>query len=194
MSKTVDFYYDYISPASYIALTRLTELCDRTGATINYKPMLLGGVFKAGGNTSPVMIPAKWAWIQQDFARYAALYDIPYQLNPHFIFSTVNAMRGAMWALSEGRIEDYNRALYTAAWADGKDLSSAEVMTEVLNSAGFDAQVVMEAMTQPEIKKALINATEAAVARGVFGAPTMFVDDEMHFGQDRLEWIERALV
>jgi len=193
MSKTVDFYYDFISPASYIALARLTELCERTGATINYKPMLLGGVFKAGGNTSPVTIPAKWEWIQKDFARYAAFYDIPYQLNPHFIFSTVNAMRGAMWALSEGRIEDYNRAMYTAAWADGKDLSSPEVMAEVLNTAGFDAQIVMEAMTQPEIKKALINATEEAVARGVFGAPTMFVDDEMHFGQDRMEWIERAL-
>ena len=67
MSKTVDFYYDFISPASYLAWTQLTALCERTGATINYKPMLLGGIFKANGNTSPVTVPAKWEWIQKDF-------------------------------------------------------------------------------------------------------------------------------
>lgn len=193
MSKTVDFYYDFISPASYFAWVRLNELCQRTGASINYKPMLLGGVFKANGNTSPMTIPAKWEWMKTDFARTAEYYGIPYQMNPHFIFSTVNAMRGALWALSEGKIETYNQAMFTAAWAEGKDLSSAEVMTEVLNNAGFDAHQVMEAMTQPEIKKALIQASEDAATRGVFGAPTMFVDNEIYFGQDRLDWVERAL-
>jgi len=194
MSKTVDFYYDYISPASYFALVRLTELCQRTGATINYKPMLLGGVFKANGNTAPITVPAKWEWFKKDFARQAEYYGIPYQLNPHFIFSTVSAMRGAFWALSEGRIEEYNHVMFKAAWADAKDLSSAEVISEVLSDAGFDASVVMEAMAQPENKQALIKATEEAAERCVFGAPTMFVDDEIYFGQDRLEWVERALV
>lgn len=193
MSKTVDFYYDFISPASYFAWVRLNELCQRTGASINYKPMLLGGVFKANGNTSPMTIPAKWEWMKTDFARTAEYYGIPYQMNPHFIFSTVNAMRGALWALSEGKIETYNQAMFTATWAEGKDLSSTEVMTEVLNNAGFDAHQVMEAMTQPEIKKALIQASEDAATRGVFGAPTMFVDNEIYFGQDRLDWVERAL-
>ncbi|BBB25801.1 2-hydroxychromene-2-carboxylate isomerase [Amphritea japonica] len=194
MSKTVDFYYDYISLASYFGFMRLTELCRKTGATINYKPMLLGGVFKANGNTSPLTVPAKWEWMKKDFARHAEYYGIPYQLNPHFVFSTVSVMRGAFWALSEGRIEDYNRAMFTAAWADGKDLSSADVISEVLSDAGFDATVVMEAMTHPENKQALIQATEAAVERGVFGAPTLFVDDEIYFGQDRLGWVERALL
>ena len=194
MSKTVDFYFDYISPASYIAFKRLHDICERTGATINYKPMLLGGVFKSVGNTSPITVPAKWEWIQKDFARYAEYYNIPYQMNPHFIFSTVSAMRGAMWALEEGCIEAYSQAMYNAAWVDGKDLSDAEVMTNVLSEAGFDAAQVMEAMTQPEIKQALIAATNEAVECGVFGAPTMFVDDEIYFGQDRLEWVERALV
>lgn len=193
MSKTVDFYYDFISPASYFALIRLTELCQKTGATINYKPMLLGGVFKANGNTPPITVPAKWEWFKTDFARHAEYYDIPYQLNPHFIFSTVSVMRGAFWALSEGRIEDYNRAMFKAAWAEGKDLSSAEVIAEVLSGAGFNATVVMEAMTQPENKQALIETTNAAAERGVFGAPTMFVNDEIYFGQDRLDWVERAL-
>lgn len=194
MSKTVDFYYDYVSLASYFGLVRLTELCKKTGATINYKPMLLGGVFKANGNVSPLTVPAKWEWMKKDFMRHAEYYGIPYQLNPHFVFSTVNVMRGAFWALSEGRIEDYNRAMFTAAWAEGKDISSADVISEVLNEAGFDAEVVMEAMTQSENKQALIQATETAVERGVFGAPTLFVDDEIYFGQDRLDWVERALI
>lgn len=193
MSKTVDFYFDYISPASYIAFKRLHDICERTDATINFKPMLLGGIFKAVGNTSPITVPAKWEWIQKDFARYAEYYGIPYQMNPHFIFSTVNAMRGAMWALDEGCVDAYSQTMFGAAWADGKDLSNAEVMTEVLNDAGFDSTQVMEAMTQPEIKQALITATNEAAERGVFGAPTMFVDDEIYFGQDRLEWVERAV-
>lgn len=193
MNKSVDFYYDFISPASYFALMQLPALCERTGASINYKPMLLGGIFKAQGNTSPVTVPAKWEWIKEDFERYAQHYDIPYQLNPHFIFSTVNAMRGALWALENNRIEDYNQAMFTAAWAEGKDLSSKAVLQEVLNSAGFNAEEVMEAMTEPEFKASLIQATEAAAARGVFGAPTMIVDDELFFGQDRLEWVEKAL-
>ena len=127
-------------------------------------------------------------------SRYAAHYGVPYTLNPHFIFSTVNAMRGALWALSTGQIEAYNQAMYTAAWVDGKDLSSAEVMTEVLESAGFDASAVMEAMTQPEIKQALIQATTDAAERGVFGAPTLFVENELYFGQDRLAFVEKALL
>ncbi len=193
MSKTIDFYYDYISPASYFAWVRLQELCERTGASINYKPMLLGGIFKANGNTSPITVPAKWEWIKRDFAKTAEYYGIPYQLNPHFIFSTVNVMRGALWALSAGRIEDYNRAMYKAAWADGKDLSDADTVKAVLEEAGFDAAEVLEAMTQPEIKQALITATTEAAERGVFGAPTMFVGDELFFGQDRLDFVERAL-
>lgn len=193
MSKTIDFYYDYISPASYFAWVRLQELCERTGASINYKPMLLGGIFKANGNTSPITVPAKWEWIKRDFAKTAEYFGIPYQLNPHFIFSTVNVMRGALWALSAGRIEDYNRAMYQAAWADGKDLSDADTVKAVLEEAGFDAAEVLEAMTQPEIKQALITATTDAAERGVFGAPTMFVGDELFFGQDRLDFVERAL-
>ena len=193
MSKTVDFYYDFISPFSYFALERLQKICQQQGATINYKPMLLGGVFKASGITPPATLPAKWEWYKIDFARTAELHGIPYQLNPHFVFSTVNAMRGAIWALQAGRIEDYNRAMFRAAWADAKDISSADVMAQVLTDAGFDATEVMEAMTRPEIKQGLIKASEEAVERGVFGAPTMFIDGEICFGQDRLDWVESAL-
>ena len=193
VKKTIDFYYDYISPASYIAWAQLIKLCEQTETRINYKPILLGGVFKATGNAAPKEVPAKWEWIKKDFQRYADYYNLPYMLNPHFIFSTVSAMRGAMWAASTNQIEAYNQAMFTAAWAEGKDLSSSEVLSEVLNNAGFDATVVIEAMSQTEMKQALIQATGDAVEKGVFGAPTMIVNNELFFGQDRLEWVKRAL-
>ncbi len=193
MSKTIDFYYDFISPASYFAWMRLPALAERTGVTIDYKPILLGGVLKASGNTSPVTVPAKWAWIKKDFQRHADYYGIPYRLNPHFIFSTLSAMRGACWALANDRIEDYNRAMFAAAWAQGKDLSSRDVLAEVLADADFNSAEVLDAMNQPPTKAALIEATDAATKRGVFGTPTFFVGDELYFGQDRLDWVERAL-
>ena len=84
MSTSIDFYYDFISLSSYFAFMRLSELTEGTGARINYKPILLGGVFKATGNTSPVTIPAKWEWIKADFQRHADYYGIPFQLNLHF--------------------------------------------------------------------------------------------------------------
>ncbi len=193
MSKTIDFYYDYVSATSYLAWTQLQGLCERTGASINYKPILLGGVFKASENISPMTIPAKWEWFKKDLERHAAHYGVPYQLNSHFPFSSVNALRGAFWAQANDRIEDYNRAMFTAAWADGKNLSSMEALEEILTAASFDAAEAMKAMTLPENKSALMEATNAAAEQGVFGAPTMVIDGELHFGQDRLEWVERAL-
>lgn len=193
MTKTIDFYYDYISVASYLAWSQLEGLCERTGAQVNYKPMLLGGVFKTSENISPITIPSKWAWVKKDMQRYADHYRVPYQLNPHFPFSTVNAMRGACWALANNAIETYNHAMFTAAWVEGKDLSSKEVLAEVLGSAGFDASTVMAAIAEPTFKTALIDATNAATNRGVFGAPSLYVADELFFGQDRLEWVEKAL-
>jgi len=193
MSTNIDFYYDFISPASYFAWMRLKELTEGTGANINYKPILLGGILKATGNTSPVTVPAKWEWIKTDFQRHADHYGIPYRFNPHFIFSTVNAMRGALWALSNGQIESYNQAMFSAAWVQGEDLSSPEALREILTNAGFDPEQVADAMAQPQIKTALIEATDDAAKRGVFGAPTFFVNDEMFFGQDRMDWVKRAL-
>ncbi|MDX2367827.1 MAG: 2-hydroxychromene-2-carboxylate isomerase [Colwellia sp.] len=193
MTKTVDFYYDYISPASYLAWTQLVDICKRSNATINYKPMFLGGVLKANASNSPVNIPAKWEWMKADFIRYANYYGVPYQLNPHFIFSTVNAMRGAIWALSNNQIEAYNQAMFTAAWVEGKDLSDNNVLADILEGAGINSSAALESMTNSKMKSALIQSTEDAVKLGIFGAPSMIIDGEIFFGQDRLIWVERAL-
>lgn len=193
MTKSVDSYYDFGSPTAYLAWTQLPDICDRNGATLNYRPILLGGVFKGTDNQSPVMIKAKGKWLFEDIARHAERYGVAYAENPHFIVNTMAAMRGAIWAQSIGRLGDYNAAMFRAMWVDQKDISQPDVLTDVVTAAGLDAAAMAEAIQQQEIKQALIDATNEAVARGVFGAPTMIVGSEMHFGQDRLEWVERAL-
>ncbi len=193
MNKTVDFYYDYGSVNAYFAWTQLPALCANAGATLNYKPMLLGGVFKSTGNTSPMLVEAKAAYLKKDIARYAEHYGVPYVMNPYFPVNTVAIMRGALWAAATEHLEQYNKAMFEAVWVEQKNMSDPEVIAQVLKNAGFAAEAIIEATGQPEIKQALIDATNEAVERGVFGAPTMFVAGQMFFGQDRLKWVEKAL-
>ncbi len=193
MNKTVDFYYDYGSVNAYFAWTQLPALCANAGATLNYKPMLLGGVFKSTGNTSPMLVEAKAAYLKKDIVRYAEHYGVPYVMNPYFPVNTVAIMRGALWAAATEHLEQYNKAMFEAVWVEQKNMSDPEVIAQVLKNAGFAAEAIIEATGQPEIKQALIDATNEAVERGVFGAPTMFVAGQMFFGQDRLKWVEKAL-
>jgi len=193
VSKTVDFYYDFGSPAAYLAWTQLPGMCERHGAEINYRPMLLGGLFKAVGNNTPIAVKAKGAWMMDDIPRFAKRYGVPYAMNPHFILNTLTIMRGAVWAQSTGVIEPYNKAMYEAVWVNGRNMADVEEIIAVTSEAGLDAAAMGEAIQQPEIKQDLISNTQEAAERGVFGAPTMFVGGVMHFGQDRLDWVEEAL-
>ncbi|MGI9417539.1 MAG: 2-hydroxychromene-2-carboxylate isomerase [Geminicoccaceae bacterium] len=189
----VTFYYDYGSPASYLAWTQLPDLCERHGADLIYRPVLIGGLFKITGNRSPVTVDAKGAWFFQDMARFAGRYGVNFQKNPYFIINSLPLMRGALWAEGEGRLEDYNRTMFEACWADGRDLNDPAVIMATLNDGGFDADAIAAAIQTDPIKQRLIRVTQDAVDQGVFGVPTMIVDGETHFGQDRLDWVERAL-
>lgn len=193
MSSQVDFYYDYASPTAYLAWTQLPELCKRYDAKLNYRPVLLGGIFKATGNSTPALIKPKGKWLFDDVARYAEHYGVPYKMNPFFIINSLTMMRGAMWAQNTGVIENYNQAMYEATWANGQDTSDVEVIASVMEEAGLDANTWRQAVSDDTIKKQLIDATNDAVGCGLFGAPTMIIDGELHFGQDRLDWIERRL-
>ncbi|MCU0868534.1 MAG: 2-hydroxychromene-2-carboxylate isomerase [Burkholderiales bacterium] len=192
-SKTVEFFHDYASPASYLAWAQLPALCAKHGATFTSRPMLLGGVFKAAGNQTPVNIPAKGRWLLADLQRHADAAGVPFRLNPHFIFNSMAAMRGAIWAQRSGVIDAYDRALYVAAWADSRNVGDPDTLLAIVREADLDADAMAAAIQTAEIKQGLIDATNEAVERGVFGAPAMFVADEMHWGQDRLGWVERAL-
>lgn len=193
MSNDVYFYYDYGSPTAYLAWTQLPELCERHQANLHYKPVLLGGIFKATGNSTPVLIAPKGKWLFKDIERYAVRYGVPYQMNPHFVINSMTMMRGAMWAQNTGVLESYNKAMYEATWVNGLNMSEPDVIASVMNEADLDAAAMLQAVADDSIKKQLIEATGDAVEQGVFGAPTMIVNSELHFGQDRLDWVERQL-
>lgn len=196
MSKTLEFFFDVGSPASYMAWTQLPELCASTGAKLIYKPMLLGGVFQATGNASPGTVPAKGRYMNADLQRYARRYGVTLNFNPFFPINTLTLMRAAtgLQLREPARFEHYLETIFQAMWIDEKNLGEPAVLGEVLMRAGFDPAQLLALTADPEIKEALKQTTQQAVERGVFGAPSMFVGEQLFFGQDRLEWVREALI
>ncbi|MEO7104866.1 MAG: 2-hydroxychromene-2-carboxylate isomerase [Rhodoferax sp.] len=195
MQKTAEFFFDVGSPAAYLAWTQLPALCVEAGATLVYRPMLLGGVFQATGNASPMMVPAKGSYMSVDLGRFAKRYGVPFRINPHFPINTLTLMRAVigMQVRHPERFETFLAAVYPALWADGANLNDPAVTAAMLVEACFDPAVVFALVNDADIKAALKANTEEAVARGVFGAPTVFVGDAMFFGQDRLDFVKEAL-
>lgn len=195
MSKSVEFYFDFGSPTTYLAWTQLPQICAEAGATLVYKPILLGGVFQATGNTSPVTIPAKGRFMLQDLARFARRYGVAMKFNPHFPINTLPLMRAAVAVQQHmpARFEAFLKLIFEAMWVETRNLGDAAVLGEVLAAGGFDAQQLLALSAGQEVKDGLKAITDEAVKRGVFGAPAMFVGSELFFGQDRLDFVREAL-
>jgi 2-hydroxychromene-2-carboxylate isomerase len=191
----VEFFFDFGSPTAYLAYTQLPKIAAECGAEIAWRPMLLGGVFKATGNQSPVLIAPKGAWMWDDMDRWARRYGVPLVKNPHFIINTLQLMRIAvgLQMRQPDRFRRYVDAMYHAMWVEPCNLGDTAVVAAVLQREGFDAAAFAALAADPEVKAKLIEATGQAVQRGVFGAPTMFVGNEMFFGQDRLDFVREAL-
>jgi len=194
--RAVEYFFDVGSPTAYLAWTQLPKIAAETGATIAWRPMLLGGVFKATGNASPVTVPAKGRWMNDDIARWARRYGVPFAFNPHFPINTLTLMRGAtgLQMRRPAELPRYLDVVERAMWEASKDLGDPAVLAATLAAAGFDADEFAALVADPEVKAKLIATTEEAVARGVFGAPTFFVGDAMFFGQDRLDFVREALL
>lgn len=194
MTKTVEFFYDFGSPTVYLAATQLPAIAAAVGATIDWRPMLLGGVFKSTGNQSPVVVPAKAAYMNNDLKRFAKRYGVPFSFNPHFPINTLALMRGAV-AYQDDVVASstYRDAIFMAIWVEARNLNEPDVIGQVLSDAGLDPAELMNRIGQQTVKDQLIANTEEAVNRGVFGAPTFFVGERMFFGQDRLDFVADAL-
>lgn len=193
MTRTLEFYYDYGSPYSYLADTQVEAIAGRAGAALVRKPMLLGGVFKATGNASPMTVELKSKWSAFDMPMWANHYGVPFQRNPFFPVNTLALMRGAAAAQIDGLFERYHPAIYRAMWVDGRNLNDIVEVASVLTAAGLDARKFGSRIQDQDVKDRLKATTDEAVARGVFGAPTSFVGDMMFFGNDRLPFVEMAL-
>ena len=193
MSKSVEFFFDVGSPTVYLAATQLSKIAGRHGATVLWRPFLLGGVFKATGNVSPATVPAKSRYMGHDLERFARRYEVPFLFNPFFPVNTLALMRGAVAYQQQGRLDQYIEAIFSAMWVTGKNMNEPTIVAEVLDTIGIEAQEFLVAIAAQDVKDKLKNNTEEAVKRGAFGAPTFFVGDEMFFGQDRLDFVEAAL-
>jgi len=193
MARTLEFYFDYGSPYSYLADTQVEAIVKRAGGTLVRKPMLLGGVFRSTGNASPMTIELKSKWSATDLPMWARHYGVPFQRNPFFPVNTLALMRGATAAQIDGVFETYHPAMFKAMWVDGRNLNDIKEVVAVLTAAGLDAKKIGNRIQDQDVKDRLKATTDEAVARGVFGAPTSFVDGLMFFGNDRLTFVEMAL-
>jgi 2-hydroxychromene-2-carboxylate isomerase len=177
-----------------MAHTQMAGIAARTGATVDSKPILLGGIFKATGNRSPVEVPAKGRhMVEVDLQRWAAHWGVPPVVFPEgFPINTLPLMRGAIACAEDGGFEAYVDSVFAAIFRDAKDMADPAAIGTVISEAGLDAKHIFACVQEDAVKQALIAATEEAVERGVFGAPTFFIDGEMWWGQDRLDWVEEA--
>ena len=194
-ARQVEYFFDVGSPTSYLAFRQLPAIAAAAGAAIVWRPMLLGGVFKSTGNASPAMIPAKARYMNDDLARWAGRYGLPFRQNPHFPINTLTLMRGAT-GLQMRQPDDFARYLevvHRAMWEEERNLGDPGILADTLAAAGFDAEAFLALVADPDVKARLVATTAEAVERGVFGAPTFFVDGQMFFGQDRLGFVAEAL-
>jgi 2-hydroxychromene-2-carboxylate isomerase len=193
--KSFEYWFDFGSPAAYLAFTQIPKLETETNAKAVYRPMLLGGVFQATGNQSPASVPAKGAYTFKDFDRFANRYGVPFNSNPHFPINTLVLMRGAVGLQQQEpeRFLTYCQTIYQAIWVDALNMNDPATVGSVLHKAGFDPQSLMTLTNEATIKEALKASTTEAVTRGVFGAPTFFVGSHMFWGQDRLDFVKEAL-
>ncbi len=196
--KELEFYYDFGSPNAYFSYKVLPALLEQTDATLVLKPVLLGGIFKAANNQSPFVamanIKGKLAYEQLEIQRFIAKHNLAdFQFNPNFPVNTLQLMRGACIAEKEGFLPDYTATMMSAMWERGLKMDDTEVIKSALEEAGLPAENIIQQLSNAETKEALINNTETAVERGVFGVPTFFIGSEMWFGKERLTQIEDHL-
>jgi len=199
MVKIVEFVFDFGSPNAYLAYKVLPEMLARTGAEQKLLPCLLGGIFKATGNSSPIIayagVPAKLKYQMVEIRRFIAKHKLTkFKMNPHFPVNTLGLMRGAIAAEREGCFSHYVDVIFHNMWSEPRKLDDPAVVRAVLEENDFDAQRLLAGAQAPEIKAALIANTDAAVARGAFGSPTFFVGAEMFFGKDQLRDVEEAIL
>lgn len=198
MSGSVEFFFDCSSPWTYLGFMRIRPICAAANVEIDWKPILVGGVFNAvnqgvyENRANPN--PRKAAYMTKDLADWARYVGVRIGMPPVFPVRAVKAMRGALFALDQGRLEEYAEAVFDAYWGDFEDISQDEVLKKICAKTGLDETAFFAALADQSIKDRLRDNTEELIARDGFGSPTIFVNgDDMYFGNDRMPLIEAAL-
>ena len=197
MAQTAEFLFDFGSPNAYLVHRTIPQVEARGAVKFSYIPVLLGGIFKAIGNQSPMMayghITAKRDYDRLEMQRFIARYNTTkFAMNPHFPVNTLLIMRGAVAAERLGVAEAYNEAMFAGMWEQGLKLDLPDVWHRALVDAQLPADALAEGAGDDVIKQQLVSNTANAVERGVFGSPTFFLGNDMWFGKERLRDVEEA--
>jgi 2-hydroxychromene-2-carboxylate isomerase len=196
MPQDVDFFFDFVSPYTYLAQTQLGALKERTDARFRLWPMHLLNLMKQVGNVPTTVLCAnKLKYATQDIARWVSRYGVPFQMNPHVFKGDPSlALRGALVAQKQGAEDAYNRAVFSAFWSEGLDVNDRALLAGRLGAAGLDGKAILKTADEPAYGERLEMNTALAAERGVFGSPTFIVGDDLFFGNDRLGFLEERLV
>ena len=199
MARRVDVYFDCSSPWTYLAFHAIQPLAREVGAEIAWKPILVGGVFNAVNQTvyesRARPNPRKQAYMLQDLQAWARLYGLRIVFPPAvFPVNSVKCMRGAFHALDEGKLVPYATAAFEAYFGENRDIARDDVLSGIATRAGLDAGRLLAATAGDDARQRLRVNTDELIARGGFGSPSLFVGEEMFFGNDRLPLVRAALL
>ena len=189
--RTIDFYFDFPSPYAYLAHTQLPRIAAENGATLTYHPFRVLELMKIVGNRPTTLeCKNKGRYAGADLQRWVKRYKVEFARNPNSkAFDFAELDRGALVAIADGRGAAYVTAIFAAVWGKPEDLAQRSVLIDVLNRAGFDGERLLERANTDSVIAQLEAETKAAAERGVFGAPTVFVGEQMFFGNDRLDFV-----
>ena len=191
MKKSVEFFFDYVSSYSYLADYRLSSF---RNIEIIYRPMLLGAVMQATNNKPPGTIPSKGNYIAKDLELWSQHYGIPFRMNSIFPQNTLKALRLAIVCQQDNCFQVIHQALFEAMFVHNLDLSDVDILKNLINQQQLNSDQLIEKLSENTIKDELKRNTNEAISRGAFGAPTFFINDEMFFGNDRLDFIKAKLL
>jgi len=214
-SKTVDFYFDFSSTNSYFAAFLLPEICARHNALVNWLPLHLASLFRGTGFEVMAMTPRKARYLWRDHQRYSEFTGLPFKRPAHFPIKTSAALRSVLTvarlaagkshadSTSEGKaaskplsasaVASFAQEVFRAYWVFDEDISDLNVIGAVARKLDMDAHALVKLSEAATARSELRAITDDAIGRGVFGAPTFFVGDEMFWGKDRLDFVERWL-
>ena len=195
MSEPIEFYFDFSSPYGYLAAQRIDAIGAMHGRAVAWKPFLLGALFKTTRSEPLINIPLKGDYAARDLPRSARLMGVPFALPQPFPFMAVAASRAFYWLVDrdEARARDFAKAIFRAAFGEGRAVADAETVADVADKLGIDRGEVIAAVNEPRLKDRLRDEVDAAIARGVFGSPFIIVDGEPFWGHDRLDHVDRWL-
>lgn len=198
MASRVELVFDFVSPNAYLIWWPLRELVDRYEAELVVLPAFLGGMHKLTGNAPPMIrdaeVKGKNAYAMLEMERFIAKHGLTkYRMHPQFPFNSILLQRMLFAACEDGRGVQFAEGLLRPIWEEGLDIASPDAIGAEVTAAGFDAADLFARAQTDAVKQGLVAATDAIVARGAFGIPTMWVGDEMFFGKERLGQIEELL-